>query len=213
MRDSQIVAELRRTFPKFADRIYDYPFPKPYCKDKKTVRAIYLGCDPSNNYVHDMKYVFMIGHEHSKFNSFKKFHKTNLNEVGLDWDSVYTQNICRNYFSKETSANLTFWRKAAVWWLERLKRELDQFPKDIPVLLTSQYLHEVLVNGSDSLIKAVEYYKLRREIPIPPTKNVLDRPLIPLYRGKNPNLKKNYHLINWREYKERVTRAIAGLNM
>ena len=88
-----------------------------------------------------------------------------------------------------------------------MKAELDElFSKDIPVLLTSQLLLDVLLNVDKRPAKcdAIEFYEGRTSIPVPATENKLGRLLIPLYRGRNGRTKKSYELSNYTQYALRI---------
>ncbi len=194
---------------EFGDqKILDKKFPKPYCRSNNSVRAIYLGCDPSNKHSTALPYAFALESGECKFKGFITSHRNNLNAIGLSWDSVYVQNLCQNYFSNETSKNLRIWKQAAKrYWIQHLKEELDKnFNSRIPVLLTSQYLLEVLGNDSWKNVKAPEFYECRVSIPVPATENKLGRPLIPVYRGKSRKYDVSYHLVNekWKKYRSNI---------
>ncbi|MBI2419798.1 MAG: hypothetical protein HYV28_18190 [Ignavibacteriales bacterium] len=201
--DKNIVAYLLK---KYGENILPVEnLPKAYCPGGiEKVKAIYLGCDPSNTHTTSMPYAFAHKCGCNYFNSFINSHTQQLACIGLTWETVYTQNLCRNYFQKETSINLKLWTKAAKeFWIEELKEELSQFDLTLPVLLTSQYLLEVLGTGGVEKIKAPEFYTCKKGIPIAADCNLLGRDLIPLYRGKNPYCKVSYHLKNdkWNSYK------------
>ncbi len=207
MEQKEIISRLKKEFGDMV--IENHPFPKAYFEDLNKVKAIYLGCDPSNKHCHDLKHAFAIESDCDKFKGFVTQHKNNLKEVGLSLNQVYVQNLCQNYFAKETSKNLKVWKAAAKeFWIEHLKNELDElFDSNIPVLLTSQYLLEVLGDTKWSKIQAPDFYQCNVEIPIPANQNKLGRPLIPMYRGRNPNTKISYLFKNnhvWNKYKSRI---------
>lgn len=202
---------------KFGEDIREIvPFPKPFFKDPNQVKAIYLGCDPSTTRKHEFKYAFAIGHENRHFKGFVTQHANNLDKVGLKLDQVYVQNLCQNYFKKETSKNLKVWKAAAnEFWIEYLRKELDElFDPDIPVLLTSQYLLEVLGDGKWKKVQAPDFYQCKIDIPIPANENKLGRPLIPMYRGKSRSFKVSYHLKNedWKEYRLRIKSYLESIS-
>lgn len=206
MNDLQIFSAL---IDLYKDNIINVSFSKPHFSDISKVKAIYLGCDPSNKRFNiHFPYVFALDYDETDhFKGFVKSHSNNLAQIGLTWDTVYAQNLCRNYFKEETSKNLKVWKQVAnEFWIEQLKDELKIFNSKIPVLLTSQYLLEVLGIDGYEKIKAPEFYKCKRSIAIPANKNKLERELIPLYRGKSPRFKISYHLSNneWEEYREKV---------
>ena len=145
-----------------------------------------------------------------KFKGFVTRHTNQLKAIGLEWKDVFVQNLCRNYFNYETSKNLKTWKKLAKeYWIEKLRAELEELkiPESVPVLLTSKYLFDVLVHDKGWLSHdAPEIYE-QEMIPIPGNTNLLNRPLIPIYRGFSPRLKLNYHLLNnkkWDSYRKHV---------
>jgi len=188
------------------------PFPKAYCKNIEEVKAIYLGCDPSNQHSQNLPYAFALESELNIFNSFIKSHEKNLNCIGLSWDNVYVQNLCQNYFKEETSKNFKVWKAAAnMHWIEHLKNELDsRFKPEIPVFLTSQYLLDVLADSKWARILAPEFYECIKPIPIPANENKLNRPLIPMYRGKSKLYDVSYHLKynKWENYRLRINNVL-----
>ena len=214
MTDKEIVKEL---IALYGNQIKDvYELPRAYCSGGiEDVKAIYLGCDPSNN--KNIQFPFAFAHECGVklFDPFIKSHTAQLEQIGLSWDKVYTQNLCRNYFKEETSKNKIWKQVANDYWIDKLKEELSQFDLKIPVLLTSQILLEVLCKDGYEKKLAPEFYDFSVDnhiaIPIPADKNKLNRELIPLYRGKSPLYKIPYLLKddNWKEYKDSI---IAYLN-
>lgn len=178
--EQEIVKELRTLFGK--EVLENTPFPIPYCKNKNNVRAIYLGCDPSNRHSKNLKYAFALESDLPIFNKFLHDHLENLKQVDLDWEYVYVQNLCQNYFEKETSDNLTLWRKVAKWWIPFLIDELKIFNEKVPVLLTSAYLYQVLVIDEWKKHKPIDFYECKVDLQVPREKNLLGRPLIPFYR-------------------------------
>lgn len=183
------------------------PFPKPWNPGLEKVKAIYLGCDPSNRSQDRFEYAFALMSMNPRYDLFLRSHTENLEQVNLGWDSVYVQNLCQNYFEEETSKNLKLWRRVAQeFWIMRLKEELSTFRQSIPVLLTSQYLLEVLAFDGYEKVPAFDFYNCDHPIPVPAIKNHLARPLIPLYRGRNPRINEPYHLSNvrWWAYRESI---------
>lgn len=214
MNDKVIIEELKAKYGN--ENILDFDFPKVYFPGGiDNIKAIYLGCDPSNKHSTDLPYVFAHESGLKIFKPFIESHTEQLEQIGLSWDKVYTQNLCRNYFKDETSKN-KIWKKVANdYWINKLKEELSQFDLKIPVLLTSQILLEVLgIDGYEKKL-APEFYDFNNEnhiaIPIQADKNKLNRDLIPIYREKSPGFKVSYHLKNkkWNDYKNSI---IAYLN-
>jgi hypothetical protein len=189
------------------------PYPETVVPDK--VKAIYLGCDPTNtSYGYEFQYVFALIETPPEFKGFLTYHTNQLKAVGLDKDYVFFQNLCRNYFQDETNKNLKVWKKVANgYWVEKLNAEIKEknIPVNVPVFLTSKYLFDILVTG-DKLksIPVKEFYENPSKIPILAKDNLLNRPLIPVYRGKNPNLNYSYTLSNghWENYRKRIIEII-----
>lgn len=182
----------------------DYtPFPKPFYHDLSNVKAIYLGCDPTNtkfNNRFDYAFALPNGNQY-RFERFVKGHRAQLEAIGQTWERVYVQNLCQNYFTKETSENYEAWSQAAMIWIAHLKSELAIFDQSLPILLTSELLYKVLLSHGIPKLKASEFYGKPKHIPIPDDQNKLRRPLIPLYRHFA------YDLAKWPAYAHRI-RAI-----
>lgn len=200
----QIMAGLEERFP--GEILTDKPIPSAWCTNRDNVKAILLGCDPSNDHIKTMPYVFTLGIENKKFNSFKNTFERDLISVGLSWENVYVQNLCKNYFRKQTGQNKKIWNKAALIWLPHIVEELSKFSDSIPVLLTSDNLYNVLVINKENYGETIDFYELKCDIPIKKEDNLLGRLLIPFYRGNNPQIKKSYHLSSgyWNEYAEKI---------
>jgi hypothetical protein len=173
---------------KYGNRILLNAYPKPYPDKPSGTKAILLGCDPSNIHCNSLPYVFAINSSHKVFAPFVKQWDKMLDVIGLTRDTVYIQNLCRNYFTEESSKN-KIWATVAKEWIPVLKDELKRFDKDIPVLLTSELLYKVLVEKRP-LTRAADFYNLREGLvfPIPAEENELNRPLIPFYRHRDYNL-------------------------
>ena len=186
-----------------------YPIPSAWCVNEKDVKAVLLGCDPTNNFTHCMPFVFFLGSDMSKFDAFKNGFEKDLNVIGLDWNSVYVQNLCKNYFSVESSKN-SKWIDAAQYWIPSLIEELGIFDASIPVLMTSDLIFKALVEDWEKYGETIDFYTCKVDIPIPANENRLHRPLIPFYRGRNPAIGKSYRLGsgNWNDYAERVRNCI-----
>jgi hypothetical protein len=204
----RIIIQLRE---KGVKGVLDYtPFPEPYVQNVDQVKAILLGCDPSNKQGKRFRYAFALptGEEYG-FTQFVRGHQSNLQRVGLDWDSVYVQNLCQNYFDSQTAENWIQWRSAAELWIPRLKDELSMFSEMIPVLLTAEVLYRVLLKIGTEPIGAKELYMCQdaARIPIPAESTTLGRPLIPFYRHPM------YHLSypRWSHYAVRVGECLGWI--
>lgn len=210
MNDTELLQVLKE---KFGDQIDDrFYLPKAFWSgEKEMVKAVYLGCDPTNtNKNIQFDFVFSHGCMDQGFVTFRKKHLKQLEAIGLSWETVYTQNLCRNYFKSETSKN-KIWKQAAEMWIEVLKEELDElFSTDIPVLLTSQLLLDVLlkVEKRPDKYNAMNFYDLTTPIPVPAVENKLKRPLIPVYRGVNGSTKVSYQLKNYPDYAYEIRKII-----
>lgn len=194
MDEQSIIRDLRL---RFGDSIKLIPCPKPYPDDVTNTRAILLGCDPTNKYSDSLPYVFAIKSGLKIFNSFIKSWERSLEAIGLNFATVYMQNLCRNYFKEETSKN-KIWIQAAAYWIPCLKEELKQFDIGLPVLLTSNLLYEVLLHKKETRHKPVEFYNGIADFPIAPEMNKLERPLIPFYRHRY------YEINKWPGYRDKI---------
>ncbi len=194
---------------KFGDQIDDrFYLPKAFwLGEKEMVKAVYLGCDPTNtNKNIRFDFAFSHGCMDKGFVTFRKKHLKQLEAIGLSWKTVYTQNLCRNYFKTETSKN-KIWKQAAEMWIDVFREELDElFSTDIPVLLTSQLLLDVLLKEEKRPDKydALKFYDLTTPIPVPAVENKLERPLIPVYRGVNGLTRVSYQLNNFPDYIQKI---------
>ena len=159
-------------------------WPEAYCKDTSKIRAIVLGCDPSNQHDQNLKYAFGIETETPLLKQFFAGVQKNLAVVGLSLEDVYAQNFCQNYFEKETSKN-PGWSQAAAVWIPYLKVELDSLPirKTVPVFLTASILYEALTVAGKKRYSPHELYSTPTLLPVDASDNYLERPLFPLFRG------------------------------
>lgn len=179
-----------------SNHVLDYTYPKPYVGNKQ-IKAILLGCDPSNRHHHDLEFTFAIHHPEKTFNRFVSGIDKQLQNIGLDLESVYAQNLCRNFFDEETNNN-PIWAEVAELWIPFLKEELTQFGQEIPVLLSAEVLYKVLLSNGIKPAKAADFYNCRVPFTIPSEHNKLNRPLIPFYRHFYYNLAKD----EWKQYRQ-----------
>lgn len=216
----KILTKLNELFPGQID--LSKHIPEPYWnneKDVNKVKAIYLGCDPTNTVKNiQFEYAFAHGTSDPGFKRFITLHENQLTSIGLNWDLVYAQNLCQNYFTSETAKNKIWKQAAQAIWIDELNNELNKlFVIDIPVLLTSQLLLDVLLN--DDMLErgkrparydAMKFYSGETNIPIPSDHNKLRRPLIPVCRGRNPKTGKSYMLSNdmHHEYVNRIKQIL-----
>lgn len=173
--------------------------PKPFCTNQQNIKAFVLGCDPSafdkNGNRLEFEYVFDLGNDERYFKGVIK----NLNQIGLSLDEVYIQNLISDYQEEETSKNKE-WFQLAQSYIEDRKLEFNKMDPSgkLPVLMTSEVLYKALLQETEQLIKASELYSNPEILPIAANQNLLERPLIPLYRHWNYNLDK------WPQYSKHV---------
>lgn len=185
----------------FFSEINKYPDLKVFCRTdaelqelpeaysvKSDVKAIILGADPTNNGIRGntgikkLKYVFGIN-EPAYEKWFFRPQKDNLFALNpkLTKDDFYIQNLCRNYFVFQTYKNKTKWSKIAIkFWVEYLKDEIKNIPRDIPILSTSDVITFVLVPKAKET-KTADIYSGKIEPNFFSTE--LQRYVLPFYRG------------------------------
>lgn len=197
----ELISELTNRYPDSI--IKTETLPSAYFEQLDNVKAIVLGCDPSNRHSHNLRYVFGIDSGIPKLDSFFSGIESNLKQIGLDRQCVYIQNLCQNYFKSETTGN-TIWHEAAKIWRQYLKEELQSLNilGEIPVLLTAQDIYFGLLNEGVKKHKAKNLYSDLSLVPIPPEDNFLERPLIPLFRGGWGY----YELEKWKDYRTHLQR-------
>lgn len=178
-----------KTHP-FFEEIKNYPDLATFCNTEITelpeayigkgeIKAVLLGADPTNNGIKtdkgqkQLKTVFGI----DEFNEFFRPQLSNLKQIGLTIDNLYIQNVCRNYFTDETSKNKN-WNKVAQLWLRHLKEELDAFDSErkLPLLATSEVIVKALVK--QPIAKPKEVYEKNLSF----VSDVLDRKVYAFYR-------------------------------
>lgn len=194
MEDQLILNELIADYNTSDKKIISdkLPFPKAFKGDKKT-KTIVLGADPTHitkDGITDIKVVFNLckSVKYRYWNSIER----NINQLGLELNDLYVQNICRNFFEQETSKHKQLWIAVAQnFWIEKLKKELDSlFEKDIPILMTTQFILQAALKSKSDFLPAQKVYNeclfFSRE------NNFLDRNLYALYRHPLYSLE-NYH--------------------
>jgi hypothetical protein len=179
------------TFQKLQDKysslfynVKDYPVPSPFCINKKKVKGIVLGCDPSNRSDNGKTVrfctVFGIGTaDHRYFRDIL----SNLKSVGLSLENIYVQNVIPYYMKKETTEN-NHWNEIADMVLPKLIKELDDFDKKrkIPVFMTSEIIYKFMLLDPQDYRKPKDLYNIMEHLPVKKEKNKLGRKLFPLYR-------------------------------
>lgn len=176
--------QLQSKYPKILHDISKYPAPSPFCIDRKKVKAIVLGCDPSNRSDNGKTLrfctVFGIGTgDHRYFRDIL----SNLKSVGLGLENIYVQNIIPYYMKKETTEN-KYWNEIAEILLKDLIKELDSFDKKkkIPVFMSSEVIYKFLLNDKKDYRKPKDLYNIKEYLPVKKEINKLGRKLFPLYR-------------------------------
>lgn len=172
--------------------------PKAYFKDLNKIRAFVLGCDPTAIEGKEQKwfeFVFDIGGDRRYFSSIQK----NLEILGLEMNDIYVQNLITAYQAQESTKN-TEWYTTAKNFIHDRKSEFDTIDSSqkVPVFLTSYMLYKVLLKHNVELRTAKELYSNWESVPIPSDSNLLNRPLIPLFRHSH------YLLSKWPEYVKHI---------
>lgn len=200
-----------RVHPFFCD-IENYPdligqcrtditnLPEPF-KGNHELKAILLGADPTNNGIRNkpglvqLDKVFGINSEYEK--DYFSIHLINLNAIGLEKDNLYIQNVCRNYFYKQTTENKQ-WPDFAKIWKPYLIEDLKAINANVPILATSGEIFTFLtgVKGPFTNIYSMEttspFYSVD-----------FKRNVFPLFRAiayifrKGKHLKYREHLKNY----------------
>lgn len=156
--------------------------PKPYV-GKNKVKAILLGADPTNDGIKIdkglkvLETVFGIESDYEKY--FLSPQKSNLKALDISKDDLFIQNVCRNYFIKQTGKNAK-WRSIAQLWIKYLKKEIDRYP-NIPVLVTAEMILKLI---TDTNLKASNIYEYPAKY-LPLWSESLQRDIYPLYRHPN----------------------------
>jgi hypothetical protein len=194
MEEIEIFNKLKVTFPKLiADK---YPFPAPY-EGKGKVKAIILGADPTHiveGHPKTLDSVFGLDIDNSPYWRMMKKNIELLQSISMD--EVYVQNICRNYFTQETTQNKEWLKIARDYWSGLLKKELDaKFNEEVPILATTEFILHAIKTAKGKL-NANEIYT--NCITIPSADNLLSREIIAFYRHPK------YSLNNWSNYKDFV---------
>lgn len=176
--------KLRKKFPNMLCSIKEYPVPSPFCINNKKVKAIILGCDPSNRSdngeTKKFYTVFGIGTgDHRYFRDVL----ANLKAIGLCLEDIYVQNVIPYYMKKETTPN-KLWNKIAEMVLADLIQELDSFDRKrkIPIFMTSEVIYKFLLLDKKNYHKPRDLYNIEEYLPVNKERNKLGRKLFPLYR-------------------------------
>lgn len=191
MAELQILQQLLKDHP---DKVHDrYPFPEPF-RGTGEIKAIVLGADPTRISKDETSQPFEVVFEldNPKSPYWRGIGKNIRLIDGLGEDNLYVQNLCRNYFTKETSKNKEWELIARNYWIPFLRKELDElFPQSIPILITTQFiLRACLISGRP--MKPLSIYEGNKAIA--PEENLFGRKLLALYRHHS------YSLDHWKDY-------------
>lgn len=174
--------------------------PKPFYGQSE-LKAILLGADPTNNGVRnnaglkELDNVFGINSEYER--DFWDLQSRNLSAIGLNKENLYIQNVCRNYFTDQTSKN-KYWNKIATIWLPYMNEELEQLNHKIPILVTAEKIMKLLIPETPP---AEEIYSMAVKADF--YSDYFKRKVYPLYRNLKYNL-----TADWPDYKEFLIRSI-----
>lgn len=207
-------ADIKKIYRELSEKLkiagkYDMAPPNPYCLSPERVRAIVLGTDPSNVEGRTFSYVFDLDPSKPGDDRYFKGIEDNLSLIGLTMRDIYVQNVCQNYFEKETGEQEKDWKKAAKVWIPYLKKELDaNFDKNIPVIATAEIIMKVLLKDGVKPAAAKSIYSAKHKIPFAKSSNKLGRPLVPIYRHFQYTLKDE----KWKAYRTMVAEYLQREN-
>lgn len=186
----------KRLLKEYPDLIYDrYPFPEPYIGDGQ-IKAIVLGADPTHIIDGAPKTLHTVFGLNSEGTPYWNSIWRNIEHISnLSMSNLYVQNVCRNYFTRETSQNKKWLTIARNYWIPYLKIELNnQFDKEIPILMTTEFILNSSLINKEKKIKAKDIYS--KHIVIVGTNNLFHRSLLAFYRHPR------YSLKNWPAYQD-----------
>ena len=196
MNEFEILQEIKKQYPD----VYDgyYPFPAPFRGDKK-IKAIMLGTDPGNQSTGAIKRFPVVFGLSTPDSPYFRAMKTNIDQLNdLELNNLYIQNVCRSYFTCDTSKNKHWKSIAKNLWLPHLKQELDfLFDPDIPILVTAEIILEVILKdqqkpGAEDIYKNTIFFSKEE--------NYLNRTVLAFYRHQK------YALTKWPEYANELNR-------
>jgi len=171
------VSDVLKIVSRISPHYVQHSLPEPYAG--RDIKAIFLGADPGTVNSQRFTYVFKLEDgESSKY--FRQF-VPSLRAIGLTTDNLFVQNLCRNYFDRDTSSHKKDWLQCAAHWVPILKKELDELNLNerLPVLVSAYVILEALCK---SPCKEPQFYYANRVL-IRKNQNLLGRTLIPFFRG------------------------------
>jgi hypothetical protein len=108
-------------------------------------------------------------------------------------NNIFVQNVCRNFFTKETSKNSKWLEIARELWIPLLRDELNSmFTDTVPILMTTEFILKAALISTKEQIDAISLYSECKFIP--KEQNLFNRELLGFYRHPN------YSLTKWKEY-------------
>lgn len=199
MTEQGVFSKLKADYPDIVSE--HYPFPEPY-RGSGEIRAIILGADPTHAPKGQPHRIFNMVFEldNPKSPYFRSIQKNIGLVSGLSMEHVYVQNLCRNYFTRETSQNPDWEKIARDYWAAHLADELNSmFSPSVPILATTQFILSACLKGR----KVEKAGKIYTEcISIPGMDNILGRDIIAFYRHHW------YSLDKWDDYRRFVLERI-----
>jgi hypothetical protein len=175
-----------------------YQVPSAYTGEGK-IKAIILGADPThivNNRPIQIKSVFEINDQKSPY--WRGINRNMQCVNDLTKSNVFVQNVCRNYFTRETSKNNKWLEIAREYWIPFLREDLkSMFSENIPILMTTEFILNAALIDNKKRIDAFSIYSECKSIP--KEQNLFNRELFAFYRHPN------YSLIKWEEYRNFIS--------
>jgi hypothetical protein len=191
MFELNIFQKLSFEFPDLISNIY--PFPKPFSGTGK-IKAIILGADPTHIVSGQPQVLTTVFELDNPKSPYWRSIARNIAQIpGLNMKNVYVQNVCRNYFTLETSKNNHWEEIAREYWIPFLKNELDDmFDPHVPILMTTEFILNAALKDPKKRIPANELYSQCKTIA--GDENLFGRELFGFYRHYA------YSLDNWGKY-------------
>ena len=187
----------------------NFSMPEPYYEVQGDIKAIVLGADPTHivdTEPIEIKVVFGLD-KGMKSKYWRSTINTNLLQIGLTLDNIYDQNVCRNFFTVETSKNKNWVKIARDYWIPLLREELDEkFDQTIPVLMTTEFILWAVMEGEVRRVNAKDIYT--KSIFIHAEENLLKRKLLAFYRNKDYSLRQE----KWNEYRNFLIQQVTSLH-
>lgn len=167
-------------------------FPMPYIGNN--IKAIVLGADPTHIIKGAPKLIHTVfGLDNASSSPYWRNINKNIEKCNLTLDNLYVQNVCQNYFTKETSAHKKVWQQVArEFWIPILRTELSMLDSNIPVFITTEFILATILINENDFVKGQDIYS--NHIYFVKEKNLLERDIYALYRHHA------YSLSKWDEY-------------